>query len=210
VARPKGTTGTTKAVRLARQRQAEASSLELILDSIDNGRIMAIDYVRQLALTDDRYRDLIHDYDADPTLDLGDLCLKHKILPVEFWTDINKEMFPVADEALKFGSAMATHEIAKRMGAIGRRAAIEGTKAEGVFDRHQLLMKTGQHLAPKAASININQVNQQAAGLPSFEDETKELASILSGEVTEDHLLTEGETEYVECETVEERERIPA
>lgn len=178
----------------------DASNLERILSSIQDGRQIALSFVRQLAVTDEKYKEFIREYDADKRVDLGTLCEKCNIPPADFLADINREMYPVLDEAMQFAQGLATHEISKRLPTVAKRAGIEGSKVDGVFDRHQLLMKSGHHVAPKGTVISMNQINQQAAGLPSFEDETKSLADILTvnGAVVEDNLLETGETDYIE------------
>jgi hypothetical protein len=190
----------------------DATNLNRIIDSIDDGRAIVLSYARELGLTDNRYRDFIRDYDADKKIDLGVLCERHKIPPAEFLADVNKIAFSVTDEAMLLSKAISTKIVAAHLPKVVKRGMLEGAKADGIADRHFTLQQQGFHVAPKGVNISMNQVNQQQAGLPSFEDDTKDLANILAdvdGEVVEDRLLTEGTTEYV-SEIEHDLEEVPA
>lgn len=162
-------------------------------------------YARTISFTNDKYKEFIKEYDEDKSIDLGTLCEKHSIAPADFLADINREMYPIADEAMKFAKTLATGIIAQRLPKVVERGMIEGAKADGVVDRHFTLQKEGFHIAPKGTQINIQQQNVAAAGLQSFEDQTRELNDIFSSEVEEDHLLEAGqEPDYIEAELREE------
>ena len=183
-------------------RPKRTSTLELILAAIPDGRVIALSFAYQIALRDERFQALLRDYDADTTKDLGDLCEQHNVPPAEFLAEINKEAFPFIEESMKLAHTVSTQIVAKRLPKVVERGLIEGAKKEGIQDRHFILQKEGFHVAPKGATISINNVNAQAGGLPSFEDETKELSDIL--QIEDDHLLTEGETDFIEAEEEEE------
>lgn len=190
----------------------EASTLERMLSAIPEGRATAISYARELAIEDEKYEAFIRDYDNNKRGDLGQLCRTHSIPPEQFLADVVKAAYPITDEAINLSKVISRHHVARMLPKVVERGLKEGAKAEGVVDRHQTLMAEGFHLAPKGGMvINMNQVNQQAAGLSAFEEETRELTSILSGAADEDHLL-EGvaETDYIEVEEVEEeKEKVP-
>lgn len=188
---------------LKKQSDNVVSNLEYMLANIPDGRKIAISYVRQIALDDDDFKAIARDLDADKKADLGDLCTKHKIAPVDFLARIVKESFPIADEALKLSHIISTKVVAQRLPKVVERGMIEAAKSDGVTDRHFVLQKEGFHVAPKGTVINMNQINQQAAGLPVFEDEARSLSDMLAGD---DHQLTEGEQDYIEAEEVEEAE----
>lgn len=176
------------------------SHLELVLGAIPDGRSIALSFARQIALRDERFEHILRDYDADNTLDLGDLCEAHKVAPAEFMAEVNKEAFPFVSEALNLAHTISTSIVAKKLPRVVERGMIEGAKKDGIADRHQILMKEGFHVAPKGPTINMNQVNM-GGNVPSFEDETRELSSILQPEV----LGPAGEHEFIEVyEEVEE------
>lgn len=180
----------------------KSTNLERILAQIPTGRAIVISYARQIAIEDERYRHLIRDYDDHKRSDLGDLCTTHGIDHAEFLATIMKTAYPLIDEAMKLSHLISTGIVAARLPKVVERGMIEAGKADGVADRHFTLQKEGFHVAPKGMNISLNQINANAAGLPSFEDETRALSDILSvdGALIEDGLLTEGETEYVEVE----------
>jgi hypothetical protein len=186
---------------LKKQSDNVVSNLEYMLANIPDGRKIAISYVRQIALDDEDFKAIARDLDADRKADLGDLCTKYKIAHADFLARIVKESFPIADEALKLSHIISTKVVAQRLPKVVERGMIEAAKSDGVTDRHFVLQKEGFHIAPKGTVINMNQVNQQAAGLPIFEDEARSLSDMLAGE---DHQLTEGEPDYIEAEEVEE------
>jgi len=193
----------------------DASNLERILSAIPDGKATALSYARQIALRDDRYKNLMRDYDSDRKQDIGDLCMRYEISPAGFLGAVNEEAYPVVEEATKTAHMLSREIINARLPNVVKRGMIEGAKADGIADRHFTLQKEGFHVAPKGTIISMTQMNQQAAGLQSFEDSTKELNDILTvdGAIEEDdHLLTEGETEYidVESEINADLERIPA
>lgn len=180
------------------------SSLEMMLAAIPDGRIIALSFARQIALNDDKFKELIREYDQRPSSDLGDLCEKHAIPPADFMASVTRAAFPFIEESMKFAHAVSTSIVAKRLPKVVERGMIEGGKAEGTVDRHFILQKEGFHIAPKGTNINIQNVNAQAAGIPTFEEETHSLSDILR--VEEDHLLAEGtlEQDFLEVETEEE------
>lgn len=180
------------------------SSLELILNAIPDGRAIALSFARQIAIRDERFRELLRDYDDNLLQDLGDLCETYKIQPAEFMAEVNKEAFPFTEEAVKLAHTVSTAIVAKRLPKVVERGMIEGAKRDGTVDRHYILQKEGFHVAPKGTTINLNQVN--AGGVPSFEEETRELSSILQAE--EDHLLGPAEEEEF-IEVNEEVEEVP-
>jgi hypothetical protein len=190
---------------LKKQSDNAVSNLEYMLANIPDGRKIAISYVRQIALDDDEWKALARDIDADKRADLGDLCTKHKIAHADFLARIVKESFPIADEALKLSHIISTKVVAQRLPKVVERGMIEAAKSDGVTDRHFILEKEGFHAARKGMNINLNQVNQQAAGLPIFEDEARSLSDMLAGD---DHQLTEGESDYIEAEEVELEEQV--
>ena len=164
---------------------------------------MAIAYARQLALTDERYKELMRAFDEDKQCDLGDLCTKHEIAPQDFLADVNRTAYPVIEEAMKFARHIAQGIVAERLPKVVHRGMIEGAKADGVTDRHFTLQKEGFHATPKGMNINVSQqqINQQAAGLPIFEDQTKELADILKDN---EPLQLESADDFIEAELVED------
>ncbi len=178
----------------------DATNLERILAELPDGRAIALSYVRQISLLDEtatEYVALIRDYDAGISKDLGTLCNLHKIPHAKFLARIVEEAFPIADEALNLSKVLSTKIVAARLPKVVERGMIEGAKADGVTDRHFTLQKEGFHVAPKGMSINLNQINAQAAGLPSFEDHTRSIADVLADDA---HLLEEGETDFIEAE----------
>lgn len=181
----------------------DASTLERILSAIPEGRANALAYARQLAFKDDRYKELIRDFDTDRKQDLGHLCRKHEIAPQDFLADLNREAYPVIDEAMKFAHGISRSIVAAGLPQVVHRGMKEGAKRDGVTDRHFVMQNEGFHVAPKGTVISLtqNQLNQQAAGLEDFSDEVKDMASIL-GE-SEPLQLEEGETDYVEAELVD-------
>lgn len=191
----------------AKPRPKRSSSLELILGAVPSGREIALSFARQIAIRDERFTSLLRDYDANPLLDLGDLCETHKILPADFMAEVNKEVFPYMDEAVKLAQAASMKVVAKRLTKVVERGYIEGAKSGGVTDRHEILMKEGFHVAPKGNTINLNQINA-GGGVPSFEEETRELSSILQTE--DDYLLGPAEEEFIEASEIEEEEKVPA
>ncbi len=186
----------------------EASMLERILADIPDGRITAIGYMRQLSFKDDRYRDLIREFDKDKKQDIGHLCRQFEIPPQDALADINREAYPILDEASKMAHGIARGIINKRLPKIVERGAIEAAKSDGVADRHFTLQKEGFHVAPKGTVISMTQVNAQAAGLNDFSDDVKEMASILgSSEPLE--LESGEETDFIEAELAEDLEEQP-
>ncbi len=179
----------------------ECSNLERILSSIPDGKLIALSYARTLSFKDDRYHELIATYDGNRSIDLGTLCEQCKIPPQDFLADINRAMYPLIDEAMNFAKGLATDIIAQRLPKVVQRGMIEGAKADGIADRHFTLQKEGFHTAPKGMMINVNQQNNTAAGIQSFEDQTKELNDILNAD--EDHLLESGDA-FVEAELTED------
>lgn len=190
-----------KPIKLATVR-ADATNLERLLAQIPQGRAIVVSYCRQIALEDDRYQALIREYDTNKKADLGALCTTHNIEHADFLATVMKTAYPLIDEAMKLSQMISTGIVAARLPRVVERGMIEGAKRDGIADRHFTLQKEGFHVAPKGVSINMNQVNASAAGLPNFEDETRQLSDILAvdGELLEDHLLEAGETEYVEDE----------
>lgn len=180
----------------------DCSNLERILAEIPDGRKLAVSYMRQLALTTPRYEPLVADFDSNPQLDLGLLCDRHKLPPADFLADINRVMYEITDEAMKFAKGVAQTIIAKRLPKVVERGLIEGAKADGIADRHFTLQKEGFHTAPKGTQINLNQQNLQlGGGASSFEDHTRELNEILGDAVPEDHLLdAANEKDFIEAE----------
>lgn len=179
----------------------EISTLELVLSGIPEGRVTAISYARQLAFTDDRYKELVRALDVDKKQDLGHLCRAHEIAPQDFLADINRAAYPVIDEALRFAHGISRGIVAAGLPKVVHRSMIEGKKADGVADRHFTLQNEGFHVAPKGTVISMTQVNQIAAGLDDFSDEVKDMASILGEDVPLE--LEAGEVDYVEAELVE-------
>ena len=194
-------------VKLKKQSGSEASNLEYLIANIPDGRRLIVSYIRQLGLSDDKYKQIARDLDADRKADIGSLCDKYEIAHKDFLADVVREAFPIADEALKLSHIISTKVVAQRLPKVVERGMLEAAKADGVTDRHFILQKEGFHVAPKGTVINMNQVNQQAAGLPIFEDEARSLSDMLAGE---DHLLEEGETDYVDAEEVEDKETVAA
>lgn len=182
----------------------DASNLERIIAELPDGKAIILSYVRQIALTEDVYKDFIRDYDTDKKIDIGDLCNRHSIPHADFIARIVKEAYPITDELMNLSKIMSTKIVAARLPNVVKRGMIEGAKTFGVADRHFTLQNEGFHVAPKGTNINLTQVNQQAAGLPSFEDETRSLSNILADADAEILELTEGETEYVETEVEKE------
>lgn len=180
--------------------EQECSYLEELLSSIPGGRATAISYIRELALTSDSYKNLIREYDKNKRVDLGKLCEQFSIAPADLLADVNRAAYPVIEEASLLARGIAQGIVSKRLPKVVERGLLEGAKPDGIADRHFTLQKEGFHVAPKGTVISMNQINQQAAGLPSFEDETKSLADILTvdGAVVEDNLLETGETDYIE------------
>lgn len=187
-----------------------ATNLEHLLAQIPQGRAICISYVRMLALDDKRFDKLIRDYDSNKKQDLGNLCTTHSIEHAEFLSLIMKMAYPVMDEALKLSHMISTGIVAARLPKVVERGYIEAGKRDGVADRHFVLQKEGFHVAPKGMNISLNQINANAAGLPSFEDSIKELDDILSvdGELLEDHLLEAGDENYIEETEAELEEKI--
>lgn len=185
-----------------------ASTLERMLSAIPEGRATALSYARELAVTDDRYKEFIRDYDSNKRGDLGELCRKHEIAPEQFLSDVVKAAYPITDEAINLSKIISRQTVAKMLPKVVERGLKEGAKAAGVVDRHQTLMAEGFHLAPKGQTINVNQFNQTAVVGNSFEEETKELALILKGD-SEERLL-EGMSEESDFIEVGEEEKIPA
>jgi len=189
----------------------DITNLERIIRDIPDGRATVISYVRQLAITNDSYKEFIRDYDSNKRQDLGAICNTHNIPHNQFLADVMKEAYPVVDEALNLSKIISTKIVAKRLPKVVERGLLEGAKADGIADRHFILQREGFHVAPKGTNITLNQVNQQAAGLPSFEESTQEMASILAdadGEVLESHLLTEGDADYIGNEVEKDLERV--
>lgn len=180
------------------------STLERMLAAIPDGRTIALSFARQIALNDEKFQELIREYDEHPKSDLGDLCEKHTIAPADFMAAVTRAAYPFMEESMKFAHAVSTSIVAQRLSKVVERGMIEGAKADGVHDRHFILQREGFHIAPKGTNINIQNVNAQAAGISTFEDETHSLSDILA--VEEDHLLTEGslEQDFLEVETEEE------
>lgn len=178
----------------------DSTTLERILAGIPEGRNTAIAYARQLALKDDRYKEFVRALDGDRKQDLGLLCNQHEIAPQDFLADINREAFPVIEEAMKFARGIAQGIVAERLPKVVHRGMIEGAKADGVTDRHFTLQKEGFHVTPKGTNINVNQqqINQQAAGLPVFEDQTNELAQILKDD---EPLQLEAGEDFIDADT---------
>lgn len=188
----------------------EASTLERIISGIPDGRNTVLSYARQLAFKDDRYRDFIRDFDKDKRQDIGHLCREHNIAPQDFLADVNREAYPIIEEASKVAHGIARDIVTKRLPKVVDRGMIEAAKADGISDRHFTLQKEGFHVAPKGTVISLtqNQLNQQAAGLDDFSDEVKDMASIL-GE-SEPLQLEEGERDYINAEIeVEEKVEVP-
>lgn len=180
--------------------------LEALLSSIPEGRVTVISYLRELAIESEPYKNLIREYDKDPKADLGELCEQFHIQPADLLADVNRAAYPVLEEANKLARGIAQGVVNQRLAKVVERGMLEASKKDGVADRHFTLQREGFHIAPKGVSISMNQVNATAAGIPSFEDETKELSDILTvdGEVINDLQLSEGESDYVECEEEEE------
>lgn len=189
-------------VRLPTRR---GSTLELMLAEIPDGREIALSFARQVALNDDKFRELMRAYDLDHTLDLGELCELYSIAPADFMANITRAAYPFMEESMKFAHAVSTQIVAKRLSKVVERGMIEGAKADGTIDRHFILQKEGFHIAPKGTNIHIQNVNAQAAGIPSLEEETHSLNDILATE--EDHLLSEGtlDQDFLEAELEEEK-----
>lgn len=183
-----------------------ATNLERAISELPDGRAIVLSYCRQIALTEDLYKTLIRDYDSDKTQDIGDLCNKHGIPHADFLARIVKEAYPIVDEMLNMSRVISTKIIAAKLPHVVNAGMDEGAKSDGVTDRHFTLQKEGFHVAPKGMSINVNQVNQQAAGLPNFEDETRGLADILSQ--PDERLLTEGDADYIDAEFEESKEEL--
>lgn len=175
-----------------------------MLDAIPDGRTIALSFARQIALNDEKFQELMRAFDTNPTQDLGNLCEQHQISPADFMAAVTRAAFPFIEESMKFAHAVSTSIVAKRLSKVVERGMIEGAKADGVVDRHFTLQKHGFHVAPKGTNINIQNVNAQAAGIPTLEEETRSLNDILA--VEDDHLLTEGalEQDFLEVETEEE------
>ena len=190
-----------------KQSDAKESNLEYLIANIPDGRRLIVSYIRQLGLSDEKYKQIARDLDADKKADIGTLCDKHEIAHKDFLADVVREAFPIADEALKLSHIISTKVVAQRLPKVVQRGMIEASKADGVTDRHFILQKEGFHVAPKGTVINMNQVNQQAAGLPIFEDEARSLSDMLAGE---DHLIEAGEQDYVDAEEVKEKETVAA
>lgn len=182
------------------------SILEQTLAAVPDGRNIALSFAREVAVRDERFQAVLREYDTDPLKDLGDICESQKIPPAEFLGEITKEAYPYVEEAVKLAHVSSSRIVARRLAKVVERGYIEGAKKDGVDDRHQILMKEGFHIAPKGNVINMNQVNA-GGGLRSFEEETRELSSLLQSEA---HQLGPAEDEdFIEVEE-EEEERIPA
>jgi len=132
---------------------------------------------------------------GSPGEDLGHLCEQAGIAQRDFLAEINRELFPVVDEAKKFAHTLSTGVVAQRLPKVVERGMIEAAKSDGIADRHFIMQKEGFHVAPKGTAINIQQVNQQASGLPVFEDEVKDMAEIFKAEGPADDHLIEGAVE---------------
>lgn len=187
----------------------DCSSLELILKGVPEGRRRVIIYVRQLAFEDDRYKALIRDFDEDKKQDLGDLCRKHNIAPQDLMADVNRAAYPILEEAMAFARGIAQGIVAERLPKVVNRGMIEASKSDGIADRHFTLQKEGFHVAPKGTTINLtqNQLNQQAAGLPNFSDDVKDMAALL-GEDEPLALEAGDETDYIDSEISEKVEEL--
>jgi hypothetical protein len=144
----------------------------------------------------------------EPRADLGDLCDRAGIEHRDFLAEVTRELFPVMEEAKKFAHALSAGVVAKRLPKVVERGMIEAAKADGIADRHFIMQKEGFHIVPKGTNIQLQQVNQQAAGLPIFEDEVKDMAAALADEeVASDLLLGPGERDYIDT-SVEEDETL--
>src|SRR6266404_9901169 len=108
----------------APENSKETSSLELVLAAVAGRRAAALTFARQLALTDDRYKDLIRDYDDDRKSDLGALCTKHGIGHAEFIGDVNKEAFPLVEESMKMSVIESQAVVAARLKKVVARGMI--------------------------------------------------------------------------------------
>ncbi len=185
----------------------DATNLERAISELPDGRAICISYVRQIAALDaeasPEYVGFIRDYDEDKSLDLGELCNRHKIPHAKFLARIVEEAYPIADELLNLSKVISTKVVAARLPKVVERGMIEGAKADGVADRHFTLQKEGFHVAPKGMSISLNQINQTAAGLPSFEDHTRSISDVLADD---DHLLEPAETDFIDGEVEDEVE----
>lgn len=140
----------------------------------------------------------------DKHADLGHLCDKAGIAQRDFLAEINRELFPVVDEAKKFAHTLSHAVVAQRLPKVVERGMIEAAKADGVTDRHFILQKEGYHVAPKGTAINIQQVNQQASGLPVFEEEVGAMAGIFTQDTPDDRLLEGGDFDDAVVAEVEE------
>lgn len=180
------------------------SSLEEILNAVPRGRTTAISYAHIIALNmpeDSPWRNLVGMLRDNPGGDIGHLCDAVGLPQRDFLAEINRELFPVVDEAKKFAHTLSHAVVAQRLPKVVERGMIEAGKPDGIADRHFILQKEGYHIAPKGTAINIQQVNQQASGLPVFEDEVKEIADILDEDIAPaDHQLGPGTGDYINVE----------
>lgn len=158
-------------------------SLDYALSFILQGRKLAMNSVLEFTFTEDHprfkeYNELWKMYNETPQRGLKPLehfCKAAKIKPEDFLGD-------VVALAHKHGQNTAKLVASTMLPKVVQRAYKEGAKASGIDDRHKLLQNEGFMPMPKGTSININQqqMNVERSGLASFEDETKEIAEIMS------------------------------
>lgn len=157
-------------------------SLDYALSFIPAGRRMAMNSVLEFTFTEDHprykeYSELWKLYNETPQRGLKPLeyfCKQAKIKPEDFLGDI-------VNLAFKHGQNTAKLVASTMLPKVVQRAYKEGAKASGIDDRMAIMRNEGFAPTPKGTTINVNQqTNVENSGLSSFEDETREIASIMS------------------------------
>lgn len=176
--------------------------LDRALSRIDRGREMAMEWAHGFIQTDNRYAKLCNDWHKlTPTerkgLSLDRFCREHEIEPADFLGEVVKV-------AMHYSQGESTLLTATMLPDVVKAGMENALKPEAEAERHKVLQNHGHRVVPKGAqTVFVNnvaamaQANTEAeTGLPSFEEDTMEMARTLrGGQVVEGQLLTEGEEE---------------